>query len=244
MVRSKIGYQNFHQVINRVNKKRALGSGPHTPTQLFWECPQEWFQASSSRFLPLQTSIVRDKSVVFFLYQECTVKKRWNVPHFSFHGMNYLHNSPVKLHGNLASSRCMIHSHLVVSITDWGLHNYKAGQEKVECDVNKMYAGKQLPHPIPSRTRTFSACCLVKRSFNHPGYEMQGRGRAAVSITVKTLAWNICIFKHWTLRQCQHWKSFSEPGREIVRASPKPLNRSRVIPLHERWMINTKCENF
>jgi len=28
----------------------------------------------------------------------------------------------------------------VVSITDWGLHNFKAGQEKVECDVNKMYA--------------------------------------------------------------------------------------------------------
>jgi len=55
-------------------------------------------------------------------------------------GMKYLHNSPVKLHGNVASSRCMIDSHWVVSITDWGLHNFKAGQEKVECDVNKMYA--------------------------------------------------------------------------------------------------------
>ncbi|XP_078345063.1 atrial natriuretic peptide receptor 1-like [Oculina patagonica] len=55
-------------------------------------------------------------------------------------GMKYLHNSPIKLHGNLTSSNCMIDSHWVVSITDWGLHNFKAGEEKVECDANKMYA--------------------------------------------------------------------------------------------------------
>ena len=67
--------------------------------------------------------------------------------------MKYLHNSPVKLQGNLASSRCLIDSHWVRSITDGGLHNFKAEQEEVECEVNKMYAGKQLPHPIPSRTR-------------------------------------------------------------------------------------------
>ena len=69
--------------------------------------------------------------------------------------MKYLHNSPVKLHGNLASSRCMIDSHWVVSITDWGLHNFKAGQEKVECDVNKMYAGKQLPTLSPQELGRF-----------------------------------------------------------------------------------------
>ena len=61
----------------------------------------------------------------------------------TFQGMKYLHNSPVKLHGNLTSSHCMIDSHWVVSITDWGLHNFRAGQEKVDSDANKMYAGKK-----------------------------------------------------------------------------------------------------
>lgn len=56
--------------------------------------------------------------------------------------MKYLHNSPVKLHGNLASWNCMIDSHWVVSITDWGLHDFKEGEDKVDCDVTKMYAGK------------------------------------------------------------------------------------------------------
>ena len=55
--------------------------------------------------------------------------------------MKYLHNSAIKLHGNLTSSHCMIDNHWVVSITDWGLHNFKNGQEKVECEVDKMYAG-------------------------------------------------------------------------------------------------------
>ena len=57
--------------------------------------------------------------------------------------MKYLHNSPVKLHGNLASWNCMIDSHWVVSITDWGLHDFKEGEDKVDCDVTKMYAGKE-----------------------------------------------------------------------------------------------------
>ena len=104
-------------------------------------------------FFSLQTSILQEK--VFSFNKGFTNKKRQNVPCFTFQGMKYLHNSPVKLHGNLASSRCMIDSHWVVSITDWGLHDFKAGQEKVECDVKKMYAGKQLPHPPPQELGRF-----------------------------------------------------------------------------------------
>ena len=37
----------------------------------------------------------------------------------------------------------MIDSHWVVSITDWGLHDFKEGEDKVDCDVTKMYAGKE-----------------------------------------------------------------------------------------------------
>lgn len=58
-----------------------------------------------------------------------------------FQGMKYLHNTAVKFHGNLTSTRCVIDSHWVVKITDWGLHEFKAGQEKNKKPPNKMYAG-------------------------------------------------------------------------------------------------------
>ena len=56
-------------------------------------------------------------------------------------GMKYLHNSVIKCHGNLKSSKCLIDSHWVVKITDWGLHNFKEGQEKVDKGPYKMYSG-------------------------------------------------------------------------------------------------------
>ena len=55
--------------------------------------------------------------------------------------MKYLHNTSVKFHGNLTSTRCVIDSHWVVKITDWGLHEFKAGQENTK-SVHKMYSGE------------------------------------------------------------------------------------------------------
>ena len=55
--------------------------------------------------------------------------------------MKYLHNSPVKFHGNLTSRHCMIDNHWVVSITDWGLNKFKAGQERIDTDTNKTNEG-------------------------------------------------------------------------------------------------------
>ena len=55
--------------------------------------------------------------------------------------MKYLHNTAVRFHGNLTSSRCVIDSHWVVKITDWGLHAFKAGQEKVNVNPKKVYTG-------------------------------------------------------------------------------------------------------
>ncbi|PFX21464.1 Atrial natriuretic peptide receptor 1 [Stylophora pistillata] len=53
-------------------------------------------------------------------------------------GMKYLHKTSVKFHGNLTSTRCVIDSHWVVKITDWGLHEFKAGQENTK-SLHKMY---------------------------------------------------------------------------------------------------------
>ncbi|XP_077980630.1 speract receptor-like [Glandiceps talaboti] len=42
-------------------------------------------------------------------------------------GMIYIHNSEIKSHGNLKSSNCVVDSRWVVKISDFGLHEFKAG---------------------------------------------------------------------------------------------------------------------
>lgn len=49
--------------------------------------------------------------------------------YFFIKGMTYLHDSSLRSHGNLKSSKCLVDSRWVVKIADFGLHELKFGAE-------------------------------------------------------------------------------------------------------------------
>ncbi|KAG8192121.1 hypothetical protein JTE90_027768 [Oedothorax gibbosus] len=51
-------------------------------------------------------------------------------------GMTYLHESPLKSHGNLTSSKCLVDSRWVVKISDYGLHELKHGADTGDEDMD------------------------------------------------------------------------------------------------------------
>lgn len=54
-------------------------------------------------------------------------------------GMIYLHESPLKYHGSLCSSNCLIDSRWVVKLSDFGLQAFKNGADEPS-DVQNMVA--------------------------------------------------------------------------------------------------------
>ncbi|XP_059618023.1 guanylate cyclase 32E-like [Phlebotomus argentipes] len=69
-------------------------------------------------------------------------------------GMIYIHESEIVSHGNLRASNCLVDSRWVCQITDFGLHEFKLGQEEpnretVELARNLYRAPELLRHPNP-----------------------------------------------------------------------------------------------
>lgn len=61
----------------------------------------------------------------------------------SVQGLNYIHNSPIRVHGNLKSSNVVIDSRWTCKLTDFGLFLFKEGQEiDVEAGHNVDYGKK------------------------------------------------------------------------------------------------------
>ncbi|KAM7354791.1 guanylate cyclase 32E isoform 5-T7 [Cochliomyia hominivorax] len=55
-------------------------------------------------------------------------------------GVIYLHESPIRFHGSLCTSNCLIDSRWVVKLTDFGLFAFKKGIEENSTDVQSMSA--------------------------------------------------------------------------------------------------------
>ncbi|XP_031556270.1 atrial natriuretic peptide receptor 1-like [Actinia tenebrosa] len=51
-------------------------------------------------------------------------------------GMEYIHNSDLRSHGNLKSSNCLVDSRWVLKITDYGLPSIRARARKVNTEIN------------------------------------------------------------------------------------------------------------
>jgi serine/threonine protein kinase len=60
-----------------------------------------------------------------FTYSETVLSSSGCPPCLSLQGMTYLHDCPVRVHGNLKSSNCLVDSRWVVKLADFGLHEFK-----------------------------------------------------------------------------------------------------------------------
>ena len=57
--------------------------------------------------------------------------------------MIYLHDSPIRSHGNLTTSHCLVDSRWVVKITEFGIHEFKSsGPQNTESEIVRRSQGE------------------------------------------------------------------------------------------------------
>jgi len=119
------------------------------------------------------------------------------------HGLQYLHDSPLRFHGNLKTSNCLVDSRWVVKVADFGLHEFKKGAEG-EWDSGEGCGGllkrliKDDPTPIKHRAYDDDVPCKCTGKF---GFRELFGAAGEMSATVngtssKTIRQNIGLFCH------------------------------------------------
>ena len=72
-------------------------------------------------------------------------------------GIHYIHSSPLKFHGNLKSSNCVVDNRWVLKVTDFGMKKIRKTMKSKQSD-HQIYQGEK---PVPSG---LSVCLSVCRS--------------------------------------------------------------------------------
>ena len=76
---------------------------------------------------------------------------------FPLQGMQYLHDSEIRSHGKLKSSNCVVDSRWVLKITDFGLHEFMAGETE-DLEEYALYRSK-------SHTNWFYSVSTIRSFF-------------------------------------------------------------------------------
>ncbi|KAI4457102.1 guanylyl cyclase [Holotrichia oblita] len=92
-------------------------------------------------------------------------------------GLIYLHDSDIISHGNFKSSNCLIDSRWVLQITDFGLHEFKAGQDNPDYETKEQ---RRCLYRAPELLRSGLPCSRGTQkgdvySFGIVLYEILGR---------------------------------------------------------------------
>ncbi|XP_059481353.1 guanylate cyclase 32E-like isoform X2 [Neocloeon triangulifer] len=102
-------------------------------------------------------------------------------------GMTFLHDSPVKSHGNLKSANCLVDSRWVLKISDFGLHELKqdpAIPSWTRCrDVDGRWIGQDLTYRAPELIRLMARRASGHHSLWLDGELDEGPGVALVAAT-------------------------------------------------------------
>ncbi|XP_034243092.1 guanylate cyclase 32E, partial [Thrips palmi] len=130
-------------------------------------------------------------------------------------GMIYLHDSDIVSHGNLRSSNCLVDSRWVLQISDFGLHEFKAGQMEPDAVRREL---RRCLWRAPELLRASGAACI--------GHHHPGRG------TQKGDVYSFAILLYEIIGRAGPWGSTTLSDQEIVErvAAPPPPGQPPFRP--------------
>ena len=75
----------------------------------------------------------------------CCVLK--HVVIYTFQGVHFIHNSPLRLHGSITSENCMLNNRWVLKVANFGLRDLRElSRQKQDVEEYEMYRGNSYIH--------------------------------------------------------------------------------------------------
>ncbi|XP_037807798.1 speract receptor isoform X2 [Lucilia sericata] len=180
-------------------------------------------------------------------------------------GVIYLHESPIRFHGSLCTSNCLIDSRWVVKLTDFGLFAFKKGIEDNSTDIQSMSAKcSKLLYRAPELLRQGPASLVMgsqkgdSYSFGIVLYEIHTRhgpfgetGLSAMQCLQKVLQVQDTLYPYRPslqpletsfdcvreiLKECWCEKPEERPDFKTIRAKLRPLRKGMKPNIFDNMM--------